>query len=162
MLGDILATHLPIAGAQKKEPAPDDTTILIKAPQKAEKHGRMLIVDDELQIREVVVEYLEREGYRGTTCATNGKEGLAAYKEAWDAGSPFDAVVSDRQMPELDGPEMFIEIKKINPAARLIFLTGGAKDKDMARLRELKPFAILEKPMANSTFIDTIERALST
>ncbi len=79
---------------------------------------RILVVDDEPMVREVIEVYLSEDNHKITT-ASNGREGLAAFKAA-----KFDIVMTDRAMPEMDGEQMATEIKKIDPRQPVILLTG--------------------------------------
>lgn len=67
---------------------------------------RILLVDDEEGFRFTGGVALRRGGYRVEEAA-NGKEALAKILSARDAGDPFDLVVTDIQMPEMSGIELF-------------------------------------------------------
>jgi DNA-binding NtrC family response regulator len=84
--------------------------------QKSSK--RLLVVDDEESMRELLAEYLKDFGYE-VTCAKNGQEALKYYKL-----TPFDVVVSDLIMSPVDGMELLGEIKKFDPDAVFIMITG--------------------------------------
>jgi len=81
---------------------------------------RVLVVDDEPEMRQILAQFLIGNGHRVET-ATNGREGLEKFR----AGS-FDLIVTDRAMPEISGDRMSAAIKEINPAIPIILVTGFA------------------------------------
>ncbi len=84
--------------------------------------GLVLVVEDERQVREIVVRILEQAGFR-TLEASNGEEGIEA---ALNAGASLDLVVSDVVMPRMRGPEMMDRIHQMYPDLRVIFVSGYA------------------------------------
>ena len=78
----------------------------------------VLVVDDEPQLRQLIVEYLAMDGHTAETAA-NGCEGLAKFNDA-----RFDLVVSDMAMPEMSGDHMIETMKKKDPRVPVILLTG--------------------------------------
>jgi two-component system NtrC family sensor kinase len=109
----------PTAAAQVRtptstsaQPAPDALT----APQ-----GRaILVVDDEPGVAEVLVELLRFDGHEVDTAS----DGVVALRKL--AERPYDLILSDLRMPELDGPGLYHALKERHPALcrRMIFLTG--------------------------------------
>jgi len=79
---------------------------------------RLLVVDDEKSMRDLLEEYLKDFGYE-VACAANGQEALKLYKMAH-----FDVVISDLIMSPVDGMELLGEIKEIDPDAVFIMITG--------------------------------------
>lgn len=90
--------------------------IIVAFMNKKSKH--ILVVDDEESIRELLAEYLNNCGYE-VTCAASGQEALSYYKS-----NRFDVVVSDLMMGPIDGMELLGEIKKFDPDAVFIMITG--------------------------------------
>jgi len=82
------------------------------------RSNRILIVDDEENIREILTEYLDEFGYDVTT-AINGKDALQIYNK-----EHFDIIISDLVMKPMDGMELLSEIKKIDHDALFIMITG--------------------------------------
>ena len=85
---------------------------------------RILIVDDEAKIREMIVKYAKHEGFE-TDEAANGMEAV----EKCEAGN-YDLVIMDVMMPELDGFSAVKEIKKIRPAIPFIILSALGEEYD--------------------------------
>ena len=79
---------------------------------------RVLVVDDDPMVREVISTYLGEDGYT-VELAVNGRDGL----EKFCAGD-FDIVLTDRSMPEMEGDELAREIKKRKPDVPVILITG--------------------------------------
>jgi CheY-like chemotaxis protein len=82
--------------------------------------GTLLVVDDEADIREVLKEGLEGLGYK-VLLAASGEECLDIYRRE---GAPVDLIVLDLGMPGMGGRACFAELKKINPAARVLVASG--------------------------------------
>lgn len=79
---------------------------------------RVLVVDDEESVRDLLKDFLNSLGYE-VVCAANGQDGLAAYKSGH-----FDVIISDLMMSPMNGLELLNQIKMINPAEIFIMITG--------------------------------------
>jgi len=82
---------------------------------------RILVIDDESQLRAMLKKFLEMEGYEVIT-ASNGKEGLHLFSE-----DPADLVITDLIMPDKEGIETIKELKASNPKTKVIAMSGGGK-----------------------------------
>jgi signal transduction histidine kinase len=110
--GTSVAISIPLErGAGKPPGAP-------KLPEQASRPLRILVVEDEPLVREVLGVYLT-EDHHDVTTAVNGRDGLEKFQAA-----DFDLVVTDRAMPEMNGDQLAAEIKKLKPKQPLILLTG--------------------------------------
>jgi signal transduction histidine kinase/ActR/RegA family two-component response regulator len=114
--------------------------------------GYVLIVDDEVMVRELAGEVLERAGHR-TLLAEDGDDGLRVF-EAND--HHIDLVVLDRSMPGLDGLELLAEIRRRRPDLPAILSSGYADDAGSRRLKELGVDAVLHKPWAPADLIQVV------
>jgi len=83
---------------------------------------KMLIVEDDFPSCKIMAEYLSQ--YGDCTTADNGAEGVEAFKNALDAGTPYDLVCLDIMMPEMDGHEVLRAIRQIEQEHG-IFDPGG-------------------------------------
>lgn len=91
---------------------------------------KILCVDDEPPVRELIREMLERDGHT-IVIADGGQAGIETFRAAQTNGQPFDAVVTDLGMPYVDGREVAAAIKRESPKTPVIMLTGwGAFLKD--------------------------------
>ena len=79
---------------------------------------KILVVDDEEAIREVVSTLLEAQGYRCTVCA-NGRLALEAFRK-----DSFDLALSDIVMPEMDGLKLLAELRSEDPDVPVIMVTA--------------------------------------
>ena len=80
----------------------------------------VLVVDDEDQVRQLIRESLEQAGYTVQE-ARDGKEGLDQYRK-----QPADVIIMDVMMPDQDGLESILILRREFPAARVIAITGGS------------------------------------
>ena len=114
----------------------------------------ILIVDDDPAIREVLLESLRESGYRCTT-AQDGVDALDRFR-----AEPFNLLVSDIDMPRMDGVRLLREVKAIRPETEVIMLTG-LLDLDVA-IRAIRMGAsdYLTKPFNLEQVRITVERAI--
>jgi CheY-like chemotaxis protein len=85
---------------------------------RSEFKGRVLVVEDNTQLLGMLGSVLQDAGYE-VAVARNGVEGLRKFR----AGS-WDVVLTDRDLPEMDGEQMAAEIKSLAPATPVILVTG--------------------------------------
>jgi CheY-like chemotaxis protein len=122
-----------------------------------EQGRRILIVDDEDDIREVATVSLEGVGGHEVLAAGGGREAIATA-----AAERPDAILLDVMMPDLDGPSTFTLLQAA-PETRdipVIFLTAKAQEADIRALHELGVAAVLTKPFDPMTLAADIERIL--
>lgn len=122
---------------------------------------RLLCVDDEPAIIEGLRLSL-RKRYQ-LTGATSGAEGLAIFDEALsDPGQePFDAVVSDMRMPEMNGVEFLTAILNRSPDTPRILLSGQADlESTIAAINDAKIFRFLTKPCEHAVLAETVDEAM--
>jgi CheY-like chemotaxis protein len=97
--------------------------------------AKILLVDDDATMRQVVGHTLEGQGFRCEQ-APSGRDGLVKLCEATAAGDPFDCILLDIAMPEISGWQ-FVEAVKSNPlwrGTKIVLLTGYAGSaRDVAR-----------------------------
>ena len=105
---------------------------------------RILIVDDESSIIEIISEILEGSDYEIST-ANNGLAAFALFKE-----NPFDLLITDIAMPEMDGVQLIEASLALLPSLKAIVMTGYAHNYDLEELRaksSLGHIQIFEKPL---------------
>lgn len=114
----------------------------------------ILVVDDEPSIRELLVEFLEGEGYL-VKAASNGKEALElVLKEV------FSLVISDIRMPEMGGFELVKEVKNYNQRIGFILMTGFSAVYTEGNIRKGGADDYLSKPLDLALLLEKIERVL--
>ncbi len=106
--------------------------------------GHVLLVEDEDSVRSFAVRALQLRGYK-VTPASGGEEAVEIVKEDPDA---IDLIVSDVVMPEMTGPEMMREVKKIRPNMSFIFISGYAEDAFREEMMDDEQFHFLAKPFS--------------
>lgn len=117
---------------------------------------RILIIDDEENIRRVIRLALEAAGYEVGE-ASNGEHGLEAYKD----GSTWDAVLLDQKMPGMDGLETLRHIKERSTGARVIMVTAFASIELAVDAMKLGATDFVRKPMTPETIRNAVTAALS-
>ena len=105
---------------------------------------KILIVDDEEFISDLLTQSLQMVGYQNVEKACNGEEGLEKYKVFLP-----DLVIMDLDMPIMDGYESSSKIKSFDPNARIMVLTGNPGDIRARRtIEEDIAFTLLSKPVS--------------
>ncbi len=84
---------------------------------------RLLVIDDEPFVREMVASLLQRDGHWVVT-APDGDQGIAAFERALASGEPFDVVITDLGMPQKDGFAVARAIKALSPSTPVLLLSG--------------------------------------
>lgn len=82
---------------------------------------RILVIDDDIKIREMLKQCLERAGYE-VLVAPDGKAALTLH-----SANPVDLIITDIVMPEKDGLEIIVELPRRFPAVKVIAISGGGK-----------------------------------
>ncbi|MCF7798033.1 MAG: response regulator [Lentisphaeria bacterium] len=118
----------------------------------------ILVVDDELTIRELLKQLLELNNYKVIT-ASNGLEALEIYERE---GDQIDLVITDLGLPRLNGKKLGEKIKTLNPDAKMIIATGFADQDDHTKLMDIGFIHVVSKPFDIREMINTVKRALAT
>ena len=82
---------------------------------------RILVIDDDIIIREMLKECLERAEYE-VLVASDGKAALKLH-----SANPVDLIITDIVMPEKDGLEIIMEFRRRFPAVKVIAISGGGR-----------------------------------
>ena len=120
---------------------------------------RILVVDDNAGLADVVRRVLEREGHE-VRVALTGLEGARRQQEQ-DA----DLAIVDIHMPEMDGLELLVQFRAIAPQMPVIVMSGGVQTGGLNLLgdaRLLGAFATLAKPFSVDELLGAVARALAT
>ncbi len=108
--------------------------------------GTVLVMDDEESIRDVLAAMLQCEGY-GVAFATDGAQAVELYREAYEAGDPYSAVIMDLTIPGgMGGKDAITRLVEIDPDVRAIVSSGYSQDPVIARFREYGFKGVLSKP----------------
>lgn len=117
----------------------------------------ILVADDEEHIRNLIRGWFEQEGHR-VMCAATGLEASALA-----AKTAFELVVTDVLMPEGDGVGLINELKKLQPTARVLAISGGGRiidSNDCLRIAQgLGAHAAVMKPFNREQFFAAVAQA---
>jgi nitrogen-specific signal transduction histidine kinase/ActR/RegA family two-component response regulator len=153
--GTIVSLLLPAVEQPFTPPAPSRTEVVAKGS------GRILVIDDEDMMLEVIPSILEDLGYYATA-AKDGTDGCEAYVRAIAEGEPFAAVLLDATIPDgLGGEEALKRLLKVDPLAKVILFSGYADSDLMTKAEELGFKGRLAKPFTATELADALHRALS-
>lgn len=112
-----------------------------------------LVVDDNQELATLIAGMLRGKGFEVRT-ASNGLHGYSSYFRA-----PADVVITDIQMPELDGVEMMRCIRGVNPNVKAVYMSGATQKYHAVLAREKREFAakVLDKPFSGAALLQQIE-----
>ena len=113
--------------------------------------GTILVVEDEDQVRTLIVRLLERRGYT-VVQADNGKSALDLVENNL---ADLALVVTDVVMPEMGGAELMQELRKRRPDLRALYMTGYTRD-EVATTDGLEDGSFIEKPFTPTVFLDEV------
>jgi len=119
--------------------------------------GHILIVEDEDMVRAVAERALARQGYTVIT-ARDGEEGLERLAEQGE--EPFDMIVSDVVMPNMDGPAMAKQARAQYPDLPILFMSGYAEEQ-LRKSIDLDNVAFLPKPFSVAQIAEAVGAILS-
>jgi len=112
----------------------------------------ILIVDDEIHVRDGLSEILQQEGFYVET-AKDGNQAISI-----SINKQFDLMISDIKMPEMDGLQLLNEIQKVNPQIRVIMVTAFGDVQTYLKSMKLGAHEYINKPIR----IQELKRVIST
>jgi len=121
---------------------------------KVAKKLKILYVEDDINLQNNMLNILENF-FTDIYIADNGKEGLDIFEEKLGSNEEFNIIVTDLDMPEIDGFEMCKEILSKNPNQKIIITTAFATKDNINRLVEenIEVLKVIEKPIKMNQFI---------
>ncbi len=121
--------------------------------------ANILIIDDDASIRALLTAILEDENHELRE-ADDGRKGLRMFQE-----QPADLVITDVLMPEKDGVELIMELKEIDPEAKIIAMSGGGRGLDATfNLRMAQDFGaqrLMVKPFSATEALEAVDEVLN-
>jgi PAS domain S-box-containing protein len=125
-IGTTFAVYLPTTRSAEHVAEPE--LLATEVPGK----GRVLIMDDEEQVREIVGEMLTHLGYE-PCYAKDGAEAVELYQKAMNNAVPYDAVIIDLTIPGgMGGKEAIVKLLQVDPSVKAIVSSGYSNDPVMA------------------------------
>jgi two-component system, cell cycle sensor histidine kinase and response regulator CckA len=149
-----LPRHIP---TEEEKAAEIEAKIPVK--KAADNHtgqGVILLVEDEDAVRALNARMLSSRGYTVLE-ANSGLEALRLFKEA---DGKIELVVSDVVMPEMDGPTMLGELRKLNSDTRVVFVSGYAEEAFRKNLPDGEEFHFLPKPFTMKQLVEAVKAAM--
>jgi CheY-like chemotaxis protein len=113
---------------------------------------RILLVEDEPQVREVLTAFLEIDGHR-VRAARDGAEGLVRFGE-----ETFDLVITDKAMPGLSGPQLAEHIRQLSPKIPIILLSGFNSPGNSERVDTVN--VVAAKPITMPALRNAVRKAM--
>jgi two-component system cell cycle sensor histidine kinase/response regulator CckA len=143
---------------ETREPKAEETLASKHAESSKDLSGSavVLLVEDEDAVRMGGVRALTSRGYTVHE-ASSGVEALEVFQEL---GGKVDIVVSDVVMPEMDGPTLLGELRKLQPDIKFIFVSGYAEDAFAKNLPADAHFGFLPKPFSLKQLASTVKDVL--
>ncbi|MFC1928367.1 response regulator [Chloroflexota bacterium] len=111
----------------------------------------ILVVDDELLVGKLFEESLNKSNYRVKTTLSS----LEALELI--GNEQFDLIFLDLLMPEIDGAEVFRQIRLVDKQIPVVIITGYPESEVMRKAMEIGPFMVLKKPFTGDDILNTIQ-----
>jgi len=124
-----------------------------EAPPRA---GRVLVIDDDDLVRHVACSMLEQSGLQVVE-ASDGEHGLEAFGR--DPGA-IDLVVLDMTMPGLDGPEVAVRLRSIEPEVRVLMVSGYPPEDTERRVGKARADGFLQKPFSIEELSEAVTKTM--
>ena len=122
---------------------------------------KLLFMDDETRLREIVSKLLRLSGYKVAEAA-DGSEAIKQFEEAMNSGEPFDAVVLDLTIPGgMGGKETIEKLLELDSSVKAIVASGYSNDPVLANFRAYGFSGSLQKPYMVEDLIDKLNEILA-
>jgi len=154
--GTTFRIYLPRYYPQKvDEPVPEEKPA---EPQKRDYTGkeRILLVEDEDAVRAFAVRALTSRGYT----VIEADSGESAIEKINGAGKPFDLIISDVVMPEMDGPTLLRELRKRGIETRFVFVSGYPGEQFEQDLEGFTGYSFMPKPFSLKQLVEKVKEAM--
>jgi two-component system cell cycle sensor histidine kinase/response regulator CckA len=149
--GSTFWVYLPAQPEAGRERRPADSAANLTVGR-----GTLLVVEDDSQVREMIVETLTKSGYT-VLIARNGVEALSLYQSS---PHPVDLVILDLVMPQMGGKECYYRLKSLNPKLKILVMTGFTADGSAEEFRREGASGVITKPFELHEFTETIQRII--
>ena len=159
--GSCFRLSLPVTSLEPSRVEPRPSPSRANSSDEKPLRGHILLAEDGEENRALIVFYLTRAGATVTT-GVNGAEALQCIEALSAQGDSFDLLVTDVQMPVLDGCELVAELRRRGNALPAIALTAFASEDDRARCLAAGCDAFATKPIQRDQFIDLCRRFITS
>jgi CheY-like chemotaxis protein len=152
--GTTMCVILPALEEDRPSPRP------MKLEMNVAQYGRILVMDDEEPVLDVMADMLDGFGYQAD-CVRCGEEAIASYREALSKGRPFDGMIMDLTIRGgMGGKEAIKEILALDPRAKVIVSSGYSNDPIMAHPQEYGFQDVLTKPFTMQDLSEKLSSVL--
>jgi CheY-like chemotaxis protein len=142
-------------------PQPVETKLPAAECLEQARSAKILVMDDESMVCILARRMLEPCGYT-VAAATDGQEAIALYKEALEAGAPFDVVIMDLTIPGgPGGKDVIKDLLALDPKVRAIVSSGYAADPVMASPAAYGFTCTVTKPYTSTALREAVARVLA-
>ena len=114
----------------------------------------ILIIDDDRQMRRLLTRILTGAGHTARQ-AVNGRDGIALF-----AQQRADVVITDMVMPDMEGIETILSLRRENPTLPIIAISGGTDPVYLRAAASLGATEVLRKPFSPQALLEALERVL--
>jgi len=121
-------------------------------------HTRVLLCEDEEDARDILGFYLNTI-FGEVVVAKDGQEGLDVYRKNLDNGQPFDLVLTDLNMPNMDGMSMLEAIHAIDPKQNFIIVSAYRDEEKLHRSIDLRVLGYFIKPLNVDNVMEMLQKA---
>jgi len=149
--GSTFGIYFPVSTSKAKKSKAEK-----KIPTMTSRNETVLVVDDETQLRDVMIRLLERCGYN-VLAAENGINAISIFSDQQDN---IDLVILDMIMPEMGGKECFHRLREINPGIKVLLNTGFTADDSAHEMLKDGVIDVVEKPFDIYKLSRAVEKAL--
>lgn len=144
------------AGAGPQEASGEPTAPAVRGRLPKGRGQSVLVAEDDRELREALGEMLQRLGYRPVLA----EDGEAARK-VLEADADIAALLTDRRMPQLSGPELIDWMRAQGLGQPVLLYTGYGEDLDAARLARAGGVSVLSKPIGAATLAHSLAQLLA-
>jgi two-component system NtrC family sensor kinase len=154
--GARFVVELPLSAAGESLSAEGARPQTAAAPQTPVRRGRILLIDDEPDIRRSISKFLTRSGWE-VDLADSGDEGLRLL-----AGADYEAVLCDLRMPGMSGHEFYrrLQAEEAPAIQRLVFMTGDVLSPEASRFLQEAARPVLSKPFALKDLMEVLAQVV--
>jgi len=120
--------------------------------------GKILVIDDEENVRNVAKVQLESLGY-SVLLAKDGRHGLYVYR---NNKNTVDLILLDMVMPNMSGGKAFSKLKEVDPDVKIVFMSGFSRDEKATELMNVAANGFIQKPFRINELSEVIADNLGT